>query len=204
MAHDSNGLEAASEQTLWIHAAVSMSYRLGLHQYPTNSTLWPSGASRVTWMRLWWSCYVLDRSTAIDACRNPHIRDDSWDVPMISVEDLRANQSKSKEALWPTLLLAQLFVEKAKLCVGWKPAFSISKSFTHRASAPLPEHDFETELIDYLYTWKNSRGRSGLNSIPVDSLYIEETEEVDLIKYISDRASGDLGWNSGWNLSDIS
>jgi hypothetical protein len=200
MAHGCNGSENASDRSLWTGAAVTLSYRLGLNQYPASQNSLLLNISRALWKKLWWSCYILDRLVALDEGRDPYIKGSSWNVPMICLDDFDDSQSMCRQYIWPTQLLAKAFIEKARLCVPGGPPCGAESSSCKVAIMPDIQFDLESELIFYLYNWKKSSIEADLDSKVKFKHSSTMDEEAELIKYMTDRASEDLGWDSGWKI----
>jgi hypothetical protein len=199
MIYGSSMTENDLDRGQWINLAVSISYKFRLHKYPTNGDTLLSHTKRSAWKRLWWSCYIVDRLLALEEGRDPHIRDESWDVPMISIDDLRVDQSELWPHLGQTQQLARTFVERALLCFPRKAtACSASLPSTSLLNKAWLEMDFETELIYHIYN--RSDENADVGSPLLYSHRRSKSEEVELINYISQRASGDLGWNDRFEV----
>ena len=78
--------------------------------------------------RLWWCCYMRDRLLSLSMRKYPRVRDEDFDVPMLTIDDFECQSFG--EGLLPVLgdlvidastayrqSLAKLCIEQAKLCV---------------------------------------------------------------------------------------
>lgn len=148
---------------------------------------------------------MLDRLAALHAERNPYIRSQNWNVPLLKLDDFQIEQSQSQQQVWPTQQLAQLFVDKVRLCVHYHdggpaaPTVSISKSIDtgNFQEGEFLEEDDETKLIYYVYNQRTSDV-----STPPQSSYGHQnisSEEATLLEYIYERGRGDVGWEGGWD-----
>jgi hypothetical protein len=110
----------------WMGVATSVAHTIGLHRNPENSTM---DAKRIKlWKRIWWSTYMRDRLIALGMRRPTRIKDEDYDVPMITLDDfeieaipddvtcishdctIARDVTKQRE-------LAILCIQKAKLCL---------------------------------------------------------------------------------------
>lgn len=69
----------------WTGLALSVALNLGLHREPSPRC--GSNATRGFRRRLWWSLYIRDRLLALGTRRPMRIRDDDFDVAMLTLED---------------------------------------------------------------------------------------------------------------------
>lgn len=106
----------------WTGLAYDLARSMGLHREPT--TRGASKKVRYFRRRLWWSLYIRDRMIALGTRRPMRIRDDDFDVAMLTLEDfdlepsLEPNQGSplipdAKENTSTALMCIQL----AKLCI---------------------------------------------------------------------------------------
>ncbi|KAL1889953.1 hypothetical protein Sste5346_008531 [Sporothrix stenoceras] len=70
----------------WTAQALLVAQNMGLHREPTESQGW-TAAERGRRRRMWWSLFVRDRMIALGTRRPMRIRDEDFDVNMLSVED---------------------------------------------------------------------------------------------------------------------
>lgn len=110
----------------WMGVAVSLAHTIGLHRDP-RTTGEPLRRQRLRKL-LWWCCFMRDRMIALGMRRPKRIRSEDADVPMLVPADFdRAVLPDAIDILPPECRLvrdvdmqgqlAELCVEKAKLCV---------------------------------------------------------------------------------------
>lgn len=110
----------------WMGVSLSLAHTIGIHRDPSSSSL--DLKQQRLWKRIWWSTYTRDREIALGMRRPTRIKDEDCDVPLPTVDDFNI-QPLSPQALQAAgnceLLLdlghqrdlAQLFIEKSKLCL---------------------------------------------------------------------------------------
>lgn len=125
----------------WMGIAVSLSHTIGLHRNPDRSSMDPK--RRRLWRRIWWSTYMRDRLIALGMRRPTRIKNEDFDVPLLSVDDFtimemsRANMSCIPPSCTPMYdaakqrQLAIMCVEKAKLCICISHVLSTQYSVLH-------------------------------------------------------------------------
>ena len=110
----------------WMGVAISLAHTIGLHRNPEKSNMEPN--KKRLWKRIWWSCFMRDRLVALGMRRPTRVKDEDYDVPMLTEEDFEiAPISESITIIPPdcTLVrdlkaqrqLAQMCIAKAKLCL---------------------------------------------------------------------------------------
>ena len=110
----------------WQGVAISLAHTIGLHRNPATSSM--SLAKKKLWKRIWWSCFMRDRLVALGMRRPTRIKDEDYDVPMLTEDDfeiqpLDENNSvigKDCKLMQDTTVqreLAQMCIAKAKLCL---------------------------------------------------------------------------------------
>lgn len=110
----------------WMGVAISLAHTIGLHRNPANANMIPR--KQKLWKRIWWSCFMRDRLIALGMRRPTRIKDEDFDVPMLEESDFEIDVLADDNNLLPpecTFIrdmamqeeLAQLCVQKAKLCV---------------------------------------------------------------------------------------
>lgn len=110
----------------WMGVAISLAHTIGLHRNPDNGTM-PIRKQRL-WKRMWWSCFMRDRLIALGMRRPTRIKDEDFDVPMLTENDFEIEILPDDNKLLPsdcTVMrnidmqreLAEMCVQKAKLCV---------------------------------------------------------------------------------------
>lgn len=110
----------------WMGVAISLAHTIGLHRNPDNGTM-PIHKQRL-WKRMWWSCFMRDRLIALGMRRPTRIKDEDFDVPMLTESDFEIEVLPDDNKLLPpecTVIrnldmqreLAEMCVQKAKLCV---------------------------------------------------------------------------------------
>jgi hypothetical protein len=110
----------------WMGISISLAQVLGLHRNPEHLKISPR-AKRMH-KRIWWSCYIRDRSLALGIRRPARIRQQDFNVPMLTPDDFET-PSIPPDILrsvcdWPHLqdadlqrTIAMAFIEMTKLCV---------------------------------------------------------------------------------------
>src|SRR6201994_2176266 len=110
----------------WMGVATSVAHTIGLHRNPERSSM---DAKRTKlWKRIWWSTYMRDRLIALGMRRPTRIKDEDYDVPMITLEDFEIEAiPESITCVPPECIIARdtekqrqlaiLCIQKAKLCL---------------------------------------------------------------------------------------
>ncbi|KAI5296214.1 hypothetical protein KEM52_005084 [Ascosphaera acerosa] len=110
----------------WMGVSISLAHTIGIHRDPSSSSMDPK--RQRLWKRIWWSTYTRDREIALGMRRPTRIKDEDCDVPLLTLHDFEI-ETFSQEALQAAgdcdLLhdldrqrdLAQLFIEKSRLCL---------------------------------------------------------------------------------------
>ncbi len=110
----------------WMGVAISLAHTIGLHRNPMSTTMPPS--KQKLWKRIWWSCFMRDRLVALGMRRPTRIKDEDFDVPMLEESDFELealpDENKLLGSECPLVRdvgmqqqLAQMCIEKAKLCI---------------------------------------------------------------------------------------
>jgi hypothetical protein len=110
----------------WMGVAISLAHTIGLHRNPENSNMEPS--KKKLWKRIWWSCFMRDRLVALGMRRPTRVKDEDYDVPMLTEDDFEITPLSDNITIIPrecTLVrdieaqkaLAQMCIAKAKLCL---------------------------------------------------------------------------------------
>lgn len=110
----------------WMGVAISLAHTIGLHRNPEKSSMEPS--KKKLWKRIWWSCFMRDRLVALGMRRPTRVKDEDYDVPMLTEADFEIGPISDDITIIPrdcTLLrdveaqrqLAQMCIAKAKLCL---------------------------------------------------------------------------------------
>ena len=110
----------------WMGVAISLAHTIGLHRNPANSNM-ELNRKRL-WKRIWWSCFMRDRLVALGMRRPTRVKDEDYDVPMLTEEDFEIQELPRTNSIIPlncTLArdveaqrdLAQMCIAKAKLCL---------------------------------------------------------------------------------------
>jgi hypothetical protein len=69
----------------WMGVAISLAHTIGLHRDPAATSM--PLRKRKLWKRIWWSCFMRDRLIALGMRRPTRIKDEDFDVPMLSKAD---------------------------------------------------------------------------------------------------------------------
>ncbi|KAH0284326.1 hypothetical protein M436DRAFT_82937 [Aureobasidium namibiae CBS 147.97] len=124
----------------WMGIAVSLSHTIGLHRNPERSNMDPK--QRRLWKRIWWATYMRDRMIALGMRRPTRIKNEDFDVPMLTVDDFDFNVLTSQSSCIPPSCkimqdttmqrdLAIMCIEKAKLCICISHVLSTQYSVLH-------------------------------------------------------------------------
>ncbi|KAG9245306.1 fungal-specific transcription factor domain-containing protein [Calycina marina] len=109
----------------WMGVAISLAQTIGMHRNPENSSMEPS--KKKLWKRIWWSCFMRDRLVALGMRRPTRVKDEDYDVPMLTEDDFEIGPIPNNITIIPkdSLMrdvsaqkeLAQMCIGKAKLCL---------------------------------------------------------------------------------------
>jgi hypothetical protein len=110
----------------WMGVAISLAHTIGLHRNPQSTSIPPT--KQKLWKRIWWSCFMRDRLIALGMRRPTRIKDEDFDVPMLTETDFEIQVlPDNNTVIGPdcTLMrdldmqreLATLCIAKAKLCM---------------------------------------------------------------------------------------
>jgi hypothetical protein len=110
----------------WMGVAISLAHTIGLHRNPEKSNMEPH--KKKLWKRIWWSCFMRDRLVALGMRRPTRVKDEDYDVPMLTEDDFEVQPLSENISIIPmdcTLVrdveaqrhLAQMCIAKAKLCL---------------------------------------------------------------------------------------
>ena len=133
----------------WIGVAVTLAMTLGFHRRADYVTLVPEKGRLQR--RIWWSCYIRDRTLALAVNRPWRIRDDEFDTPMLTLADFEISESErhhpeTAEGLPVTtdreedVKLAHISIGLAQLCTQIGEILNIHFSILPEESAPPPSH----------------------------------------------------------------
>lgn len=124
----------------WMGIAVSLSHTIGLHRDPERSNMDPK--RKKLWKRIWWCTFMRDRLIALGMRRPTKIKDEDWDVPMLTLDDFdfatvlptSCAVSQNSTLMQDTAKqrdLAVMCIEKAKLCMCISHVLSTQYSVLH-------------------------------------------------------------------------
>ncbi|KAK3327280.1 cutinase transcription factor 1 beta [Cercophora scortea] len=110
----------------WMGVAISLAHTIGLHRNPARTSLTPQKQS--LWKRIWWSCFMRDRLVALGMRRPTRIKDEDFDVPMLTLDDFEIKSlPDNNQLLGPDCAVARdtetqkqlalMCIEKAKLTI---------------------------------------------------------------------------------------
>lgn len=110
----------------WMGVAISLAHTIGLHRNPEKSNMEPH--RKRLWKRIWWSCFMRDRLVALGMRRPTRVKDEDYDVPMLTEDDFEIRALDESITIIPadcTLIrdvqaqrqLAQMCIAKAKLAL---------------------------------------------------------------------------------------
>jgi hypothetical protein len=124
----------------WMGIAVSLSHTIGLHRNPERSNM--DLKQRRLWKRIWWATYMRDRLIALGMRRPTRIKNEDFDVPMLTIDDFQFSTLISQTSCIPPSCkimqdmsiqrdLAVMCIEKAKLCICISHVLSTQYSVLH-------------------------------------------------------------------------
>lgn len=123
----------------WMGIAVSLSHTIGLHRNPERSNMAPK--RQRLWKRIWWATFMRDRLIALGMRRPTRIKNEDFDVPMLTIEDFdiaplpaAASSAVNCKMLQDTTMqreLAVMCIEKAKLCICVSHVLATQYSVLH-------------------------------------------------------------------------
>lgn len=124
----------------WMGIAVSLSHTIGLHRNPERSNMDPK--QRRLWKRIWWATYMRDRMIALGMRRPTRIKNEDFDVPMLTIDDFEFAVLNGQSSCIPPSCkimqdtsmqrdLAIMCIEKAKLCICISHVLSTQYSVLH-------------------------------------------------------------------------
>jgi hypothetical protein len=110
----------------WMGVAISLAHTIGLHRNPGADAMTP--AKKKLWKRIWWSCFMRDRLIALGMRRPTRIKDEDFDVPMLTESDFEIQTlDENNVVIAPECRLlrdvsmqrelALMCISKAKLCL---------------------------------------------------------------------------------------
>jgi hypothetical protein len=110
----------------WMGVAISLAHTIGLHRDPAKASMEPS--KKKLWKRIWWSCFMRDRLVALGMRRPTRVKDEDYDVPMLTEDDFELRVLSEHNTIIPpecTIArsigdqrqLALMCIAKAKLCL---------------------------------------------------------------------------------------
>lgn len=113
------------QRNTWYYTglALSLAQNMGLHHEPDDSQ-----SEQHLRRRLWWSLYIRDRLIALGTRRPMRIRDDDYEISMLSLQDFDCepldeslarffDRRRSVQDVDPETCLPLMCIELAKLCI---------------------------------------------------------------------------------------
>jgi hypothetical protein len=124
----------------WMGIAVSLCRTIELHRDPAQSNM--NHKQRRLRKRIWWTLYMRDRLIALGMRRPTRIKNEDFDVPMLTVDDFEfATLTKQPSCIPPSCKIMQdipmqrglaiMCVEKAKLCTCISHVLSAQYAVLH-------------------------------------------------------------------------
>ncbi|KAI9691808.1 MAG: hypothetical protein M1822_007880 [Bathelium mastoideum] len=106
--------------------AISLAHTIGLHRNPERSNM--DQKRKSLWRRIWWSLYMRDRLIALGMRRPTRIKNEDYDVPMMTIDDFELSPLPDYITCVPAdcaiardvdkqRQLASMCIEKTKLCL---------------------------------------------------------------------------------------
>lgn len=109
----------------WMGVAISLAHTIGMHRNPETSNMEPN--KKKLWKRIWWSCFMRDRLVALGMRRPTRVKDEDYDVPMLTEDDFEIGPISDSITILPKdsvmrdvsaqRELAHMCIAKAKLCL---------------------------------------------------------------------------------------
>lgn len=110
----------------WMGVATSVAHTIGLHRNPDKANMDPRRIK--LWKRIWWSTYMRDRLIALGMRRPTRIKDEDYDVPLLTLDDFEIAAVPDNISCIPAdctvardvamqRKLAICCIQKAKLCL---------------------------------------------------------------------------------------
>ncbi|KAB2569611.1 C6 transcription factor [Lasiodiplodia theobromae] len=110
----------------WMGVATSVAHTIGLHRNPDKANMDPRRIK--LWKRIWWSTYMRDRLIALGMRRPTRIKDEDYDVPLLTLDDFEIAAVPDSISCIPAdcvvardvalqRQLAVCCIQKAKLCL---------------------------------------------------------------------------------------
>ncbi|KKY23987.1 putative c6 transcription factor [Diplodia seriata] len=110
----------------WMGVATSVAHTIGLHRNPDKANMDPKRVK--LWKRIWWSTYMRDRLIALGMRRPTRIKDEDYDVPLLTLDDFEIAAVPDSISCIPAdcvvardvalqRQLAICCIQKAKLCL---------------------------------------------------------------------------------------
>lgn len=110
----------------WMGVATSVAHTIGLHRNPDKANMDPKRIK--LWKRIWWSTYMRDRLIALGMRRPTRIKDEDYDVPLLTLDDFEIAAVPDNISCIPAdcvvardvamqRQLAICCIQKAKLCL---------------------------------------------------------------------------------------
>lgn len=104
----------------WMGVAISLAHTIGLHRNPEKSSM--DLQKQKLWKRIWWSCFMRDRLVALGMRRPTRIKDEDYDVPMLTVDDFEIKALSPDNSIIPVdcVLIRDLQMQRdlAVLCIA--------------------------------------------------------------------------------------
>lgn len=69
----------------WMGMGILLAHTMGLHRNPEKSNMDPK--KQKLWKRIWWSCFMRNRLVSLGMRRPTRIKDDDYDVSILTFED---------------------------------------------------------------------------------------------------------------------
>lgn len=124
----------------WMGIVVSLSHTIGLHRSQEKTKM--DVKRQKLWRRIWWCTYMRDRLIALGMRRPTKIKNDDFDVTMLTIDDFDMRILPESNTILPTSTtvmrdldkqhrLAVMCIEKAKLCICISDVLSVQYSVLH-------------------------------------------------------------------------
>ncbi|RDA83098.1 hypothetical protein CP532_3089 [Ophiocordyceps camponoti-leonardi (nom. inval.)] len=118
----------------WMGVAVSLAHTIGLHRDPSRTTM--TLKRQRLCKRVWWSCVMRDRLIALGMRRPTRIKDEDFDVPMLTEADFAVEEEEDGAELEPEPEPESVPELETELESEVDPASASSSSSSSSSSAP--------------------------------------------------------------------
>ncbi|THY06970.1 hypothetical protein D6D01_09820 [Aureobasidium pullulans] len=154
----------------WMGIAVSLCHSIGIHRELAHSDIGPK--QRRIWKRIWWAIYMHDRFVALGMRRPTRIKNEEFDIPMLTMDDFELTSASSASSCISRSCklmheismqrdLAIMCIEMAKLCICISRVLSTQYS-VHENNHKVQSQDIITHSSVMLAARKDNLDRCSI------------------------------------------